>query len=97
MGIDAEEYFGTADVAEALERECEEITMRNQEEDYDDNEPIIKRIHWNDIYRMESVKKDGIEYFILINQKTNEPYDKQFKTEYDAIIYAERKIYSRQK
>ena len=94
MGIDAEEYFGTADVTEALERECEEITMRNQEEEDYDEEPMIKRIHWNDIYRMESIEKDGKEYFVLINQKTNEQYDKQFTTEYDAIIYAERQIYN---
>ena len=57
MGIDAEEYFGTNDIAEALEEECEMIVRREEKRrEYEDKicESKTKNIRWDDVYRIET-------------------------------------------
>jgi len=90
MGIDAEEYFGTNDIAEALEEECEMIVNRKAEqENYENemNESKIKNVRWDDVYRIETrfrIKENSD----VINQsfKTREELIQQCVREYFVII-----------
>ena len=96
MGIDAEEYFSSNNIADTLENECERVTKYNQKkEEINDiiRQQKMNNIKWDDVYRIESVQKDGNNYFVLVHKRTKQQLYIYFKTRDEAILYAKKRLY----